>query len=205
MNILILIVGLVAGVPVLLSSFAEIPVITEVAQEFQRWGIILAGFSSFLGVMNLTHVNVSAVRRKKKLASTYDSFVLLVMLWLLIVVGVFFGQSHPIYDFVFQNALKPLSASGFAMLGFFIATAAYRAFRVRNVDAAILLVCGCIMMLANIPIGEMIWGGFPIVSEWIMKTLNGAAMKGIVIGSGIGAIATSVKVLIGLERSHLGG
>ena len=95
-----------------------------------------------------------------------------------------FGQSHPIYDFVFQNALKPLSASGFAMLGFFIATAAYRAFRVRNVDAAILLVCGCIMMLANIPIGEMIWGGFLIVSEWIMKTLNGAAMKGIVIGSG---------------------
>ncbi len=205
MKTLILLAGLVPGIPILLSSFAKIPVISDLAQEFQQWGIILAGFSTFLGVLNLTYVNASAIKRRKKSVDVTGSVVLLVMLWLLIIVGVFYGQSHPVYDFIFENALKPLSASGFAMLGFFIASAAYRAFRVRNVDAAILLVCGFIVMLANIPLGELIWSDLPEVSEWIMSVINGAAMKGIVIGGAIGSIATALKVLVGVERSHLRG
>jgi hypothetical protein len=127
------------------------------------------------------------------------------MLWGLVLTGVFFGQTHPAYDFVFENVLKPLSASGFSMLAFFIASAAYRAFRVRNVDAAILLVCGCLVMLANIPFGEQLWSDLPFVSDWIMRIINGSAMKGIVIGGAIGAIATALKVLVGVERSHLRG
>lgn len=205
MKTLITLAGLIPGIPILLSSFGKIPVITELAQEFQRWGIILAGFSTFLGVLNLTYVNGAAIQRKKKSVDVMGSVVLLVMLWLLIIIGVFFGQSNPIYNFVFENALKPLSASGFSMLAFFIASAAYRAFRVRNVDAIILLVCGFIVMLANIPLGELIWSDFPVVSEWIMSVVNGAAMKGIVIGGAIGAIATALKVLVGVERSHLRG
>lgn len=205
LNTLIAIVGLVAGVPILLSSFAEIPVISDLAQEFQRWGIILAGFSTFLGVLNLTFVNANALRRRKQTGQVIEPVVVLVMLWGLVLTGVFFGQTHPAYDFVFENVLKPLSASGFSMLAFFIASAAYRAFRVRNVDAAILLVCGCLVMLANIPFGELIWSDLPVVSDWIMRIINGSAMKGIVIGGAIGAIATALKVLVGVERSHLRG
>ena len=198
-------IGLVAGVPILLSSFANIPVITEMAQEFQRWGIILAGFAAFLGVLNLTFVNGAAIRRSKNTSDAIDPIVLLTTLWLLTIIGVFFGQMNPVYDYVFENALKPLSASGFSMLAFFISSAAYRAFRVRNVDAAILLVCGFIVMIANIPFGELLWSDFPEVADWIMRIINGAAMKGIVIGGAIGAIATAVKVLTGVERSHLRG
>lgn len=66
MKLLITVAGLISGIPILLSSFATIPVITELAQEFQRWGIILAGFSTFLGVLNLTLVHGSALKRKKE-------------------------------------------------------------------------------------------------------------------------------------------
>lgn len=205
MKLLITVAGLISGIPILLSSFATIPVITELAQEFQRWGIILAGFSTFLGVLNLTFVHGSALKRKKEALDTTGSVVLLGILWLLVIIGVLFGQSNPVYNFVFENALKPLSASGFAMLAFFIASAAYRAFRVRNLDAIILLVCGSIVMLANIPIGRSILPGLPVVSQWIISVLNGAAMKGVVIGGAVGSIATALKVLVGIERSHLRG
>lgn len=205
MRTLILIAGLVSGIPILVSSFAAIPAVSKLAQEFQRWGIILAGFSTFLGVINLTLVNVASVKRTKKPGDKAEPVVLLGIMWLLVAVGVFAGQSNPAYAFLFEYALKPLSASGFAMLAFFIASAAYRAFRVRNADAALLLVCGSIVMVANTPVGKLVWSGFPTVSAWIVSVVNGGAMKGVVIGGAVGAIITSLKVLVGIERSHLRG
>ncbi len=205
MRTAILLVGLISGLPILISSFVTVPVISDLAQEFQRWGVMLAAFSTFLGVLNLTMVNTTALKRTRKPADMAEQVVLLGVMWFLVVVGVFAGQSNPAYNFIFEYALKPLSASGFAMLAFFIASAAYRAFRVRNVDAVLLLACGCIVMIANTPVGKLIWGGFPTVSSWIVNIINGAAMKGTVIGGAAGAIVTSLKVLAGIERSHLRG
>lgn len=205
MRTLVLVAGLVSGIPVLASSFATIPVISDLAQEFQRWGIILAGFSAFLGVLNLTAVNTAALKRSKKVADKAEPSVLLAIMWFMVIIGVFVGQGNLAYNFIFEYALKPLSASGFSMLAFYIASAAYRAFRVRNADAALLLVCGSIVMIANTPVGKFLWSGFPTMSKWIVDIINGAAMKGVVIGGAVGAIVTSLKVLVGIERSHLRG
>lgn len=205
MRTAVLLAGLIAGLPVLASSFVTLPSISGLAQEFQRWGVILAAFSTFLGVLNLTMVNTAALRRTKKPADMTEQVVLLGIMWLMVVIGVTAGQSNSVYNFVFEYALKPLSASGFAMLAFYIASAAYRAFRARNVDAALLLICGCIVMIANTPVGKLVWRDLPTVSNWIVNIINGGATKGTVIGGAIGAIITSLKVLTGIERSHFRG
>ena len=71
-----------------------------------------------------------------------------------------------------------------------------------------LLTAAILVMIARVPIGESI----PIVGDyltpfmnWIMDVPNTAARRAIFIGAALGAVATGLRVILGLERSHLGG
>ena len=60
-------------------------------------------------------------------------------------------------------------------------------------------------MLANVPVGEKIWSQFPAMGEWLMNVPNLAGQRGMLIGAGIGGIASGIRVLLGIERTYLGG
>ena len=98
----------------------------------------------------------------------------------------------------------------FSILAFYIASAAYRAFRVRNVDAAVMLVTAFLLMLGNVPIGEVIWspdgwlGGFAGIKNWILRVPNAAGNRAITLGIFLGTMASQSRMLLGIERRHLG-
>jgi len=74
-----------------------------------------------------------------------------------------------------------------------------------------------IVMLGNVPIGGIFsnWLSFiPIIGthidftalkEWIMSYPSSAAQSAILIGAMLGYISASMKIILGVERSHLGG
>jgi hypothetical protein len=106
-----------------------------------------------------------------------------------------------IYDHVFA----PCNATMFALLAFFVASAAFRAFRARNVEAALLLGSAIIVLLAQAPIGRWITTSLPHLSDWILDILSNGSRRAIIMGAAVGAIATGLRVILGIERSHLGG
>jgi hypothetical protein len=59
-----------------------------------------------------------------------------------------------VFDWVFQNMFVPLDATMFSLLAFYIASAAFRAFRARSFEATALLIAGCIVMIGRVPLGE---------------------------------------------------
>ena len=109
------------------------------------------------------------------------------------------------FKWLFDNVMVPLDATMFALLAFFMASAAYRTFRARTPEATVLLVVAVIVMLGRVPIGEMFYKHMPQISEWFMMVPTVAAKRGILFGVALGSIATSLRIILGIERSHLGG
>ncbi|MDP7423030.1 MAG: hypothetical protein QGH40_14200 [bacterium] len=112
--------------------------------------------------------------------------------------------SNPFF-FIFKHIFEPLSSTMFALLAFFIASAAFRAFRAKSFEASLLLVAAIIVMLGRVPIGRSISPYLPRLAEWIMNFLNTAGQRAIMIGAALGVIAASMKIIIGVDRAYLGG
>ena len=89
-------------------------------------------------------------------------------------------------------------------MAMFVVSAAFRAFRMRNVEATLLLGSAIILMIAAAPMGQALSPGLVDVGQWILDIPNNAGRRAIMMGAAIGAIATSLRIVLGLERSHLG-
>ncbi len=112
------------------------------------------------------------------------------------------------YEYLF----KPLTATMFALLAFYIASAAFRAFRAKNVEAALLLGTAFIILLGRTYAGVWLTQWLPEsspfrienMSVFIGQVFNTAGMRAIMIGIALGVVSTSLKVLLGIDRSYLG-
>lgn len=110
-----------------------------------------------------------------------------------------------LYDFLYS----PLVATMFSILAFYVASAAYRAFRARSVEGTMLLVAAFLVMIGRVSIGYVLYRKvgvpFPWIADWIMGVLNAAGQRAIMIGAALGIVSASLRMLLGLEQTYLGG
>jgi hypothetical protein len=168
-----------------------------------NWDIIIGIFAIILGIASLVHFHLNKIRRKDE-AYQY-SYVLLAGLAFMILAGAFGGaERNGIFlRWGYTGVLNPVSSTMFALLAFYIASAAFRAFRARTVVATILLVSAILVMLGRVPVGEAMIPGIAHVSDWLLNVPNMAAKRAIAIGLGLGGSATALKIVLGIEAPHL--
>lgn len=109
------------------------------------------------------------------------------------------------FDFMYDGIYMALSATIFSLLAFYVASAAFRSFRARNLLSGLLLVSALVVMIGGVPIGGQIWEGLPWLREWIMTWPNTAGQRAIQIGAAIGVIASGLRIIFGVERPYLKG
>jgi len=61
------------------------------------------------------------------------------------------------------------------------------------------------MMLGSVPLSNYIFPKLPSFAEWILTVPNTAAKRGMGFGISLGTLATSLKIILGIERGWLGG
>ncbi|HAD82964.1 MAG: hypothetical protein A2509_12485 [Candidatus Edwardsbacteria bacterium RIFOXYD12_FULL_50_11] len=203
-----LIIVLTLGIFFFFQFFIPSQISTNIYQTTLQWTLVISAFAIVLAVGSLFNHHLLKVRRRKP--HWWNSIVTLMALVVMALLGIFgrvkgLESLGELYHTLFLYVQAPMDSAMFAILAFYMASAAYRAFRARSQEAALLLISGFIVMLGVIPFGSMIWSKIPDIAEWIMMVPNMAAKRGILFGIGLGMTATSLKIILGIERSWLGG
>jgi hypothetical protein len=203
----------VIGVFMLLSFFVPHHVVSVPADFLQQCAVIVVAFGYVLGGANAVRVNLEGIARRQP--DWPYKLVLVVTLAATVVVGLVEGrhwqESTTVSMFLYNQVYSPMQATMFALLAFFIASAAFRAFRVRTVEAGLLAVAALIVMLGRVPVGDQLTSWLPesvrlgAMQDWIMNVPQNAAKRAILMGAALGVMATGLRVILGIERSYLGG
>lgn len=181
----------------------------KVSQDFYDWYMdwlkAMSPFGVILGIMSITMAHTARIQRR--VANWPYSIVTLFGMYFTASSGFIWGtQEGTPYMWIFRNIQMPMGATMFALLAFYIASAAYKAFRARSAEATVLLVAAVIVMLGQVPIGVAMFGeGITDITQWILDVPNLASKRGIALGVGLGMVATSLRILLGIERTYLGG
>jgi hypothetical protein len=119
-------------------------------------------------------------------------------------------------EMLFMNVQFPLGATMFGLLAAYLVSAAYRAFRVRTFDAAVLTAMAALVVITQVPTGQFLGGMFgeggramganvdSVLTEartWSLLVVNNAVQTAVGFGAFVGAIAMALRVWLSLDRT----
>jgi len=203
----------VIGIFMILSFFVPHHLVGVPADFLQQCAVIVVAFGYVLGGANALRVNLEGIARRQP--DWPYKLVLVISLTATVVVGLADGrrwqEPGTASMFLYNQMYSPMQGTMFSLLAFFIASAAFRAFRIRTVEAGLLAAAALIVMLGRVPVGDALTSWLPesirmsAVQEWIMNVPQNAAKRAILMGAAMGVMATGLRVILGIERSYLGG
>lgn len=189
-------VAISVGVLVLLDLFFN----TRISFFLILWASIVVAFALLLGVINLFQVHLDKIRTRQK--GWPYSAVLIIAFAIAFIVGLA-GPDSAGGQNIFEYVLRPLESTFFALLAFFIASAAYRAFRIKDFETFLMVAFAIIVLLGQVPAGFQLWSEFPLVKEWVLRVPTLAGTRGILLGVALGTIATGLRILLGADRPYV--
>ena len=224
-----LLLAIIAGFVMIVAFF--IPFTQGWGEDVLVWFDVLAGIAFILGGGNLlkVHLKKCSDRGSGWAYSVITIIAFLLTLYFgLMKIGVHPNPNHPDmpwsghyreigspFWWLFEYAFKPLQATIFAMLAFYVASAAFRAFRAKNIEAILLLVTAFIILLGRTAAGVYLTDfisdtgpfrglRFENLTKYLMDVFNTAGNRAIMIGIALGTASVSLKILLGVDRSYLG-
>jgi hypothetical protein len=194
----LVICGVCGGI-VIADYFVNVPGLRLVASEVTGWVLGLAAYALMLGVINIVLRSYRSVARRTTGVWYFDAWSLLIMC-AFVVVGLAEGVGGAHISWMYNNISLPIESTLFALTGFYYGSACYRAMRVRNWEATVLIVCALFVIMSNAPIGAAVSSVFPTIGGWIMTVVNLSGNRAFIMGAAVGAAVTGVRVLLGRER-----
>lgn len=206
-----ILIAMITGCAMVIREFIPHWPFNILNRTFQDWYMVVACFAIILGVGSLLTVHLKKISRRQ--AGWGYSVVLIISF----VAIVFFGMAGGIsekgvgflgqgFNWMFEYMYNSLQSTMFSILAFFVASAAYRAFRARTPEATLLLLAAFVVMLGRVTVGEYVpFINLPLITDWIMDFPNTAGQRAVMIGIGLGIVSTSLRIILGIEKSYLGG
>jgi len=189
-----------SGMLLILDAFVRDPLVQLTAKTLTTWVVIMTGVTVGVGLVSASNTHVSRVRRRS--SGWYNSVVLLITMFIVFLVGITLGTNYVVYRFIFDNVLVTSSAVVYGLLGFFVLSATYRAFSVRNREAIAMFLTTIITTLGTLIIGQYL--GIGPLSSWFFDVLSLGPNRGLLLTVFVGGFAFMLRLLIGRERRWIG-
>lgn len=197
------VVMFVLGVFFVLQYYVPHPAVQEPASLIKQWKQPLNAFIIFAALFGLVAFHGRRISKKER--GWGYSAVTLASMAAMIFVGMVYGvEDGGLFSKWFEYLITPIEATVFSLLAFFIASAAFRAFRARTTGATVLLVSASVVMLGLIPAVEKAVPALSDAAAFLLEYPNTAAKRAVIIGVALGAISVALKTIIGVDRSILG-
>jgi len=212
-----LFIMLVCGVFMAVQFFVPHELPALVYANMNKTVQVVGAVALVLGIVSLLSLHFAKINKRQP---GYGYSYILIFFFLVMAASGFLPQKVNLGGFLghggreegsffinlYNYVLTPVQATMFALLAFFIASAAFRAFRARSVIATLLLLTAVVVMVGRVPIGPFVLGDWiSDLADWIMAVPNAAAKRAVIVGVGLGILSLSLKMVLGMERAWLGG
>lgn len=198
-----IIVAFACALTVILANFINFDLLTTISGDIKNFSSIIAGFALFLGLIGILRLHANNVMKKTSVSPYSASLLVVLLIYLL--VGLGYGQQSTEFKWIYNTIYGPLTATTYALLAFWVCSAAYRAFTMKSIESAILVITGLLVFFGVTPLSAAISPVFPAANTFISNVLNVAGRRGMDIGIGIGILAFGFRIILGIERSWMGG
>lgn len=193
----------VAGVISILGFFTR-GTFADMAGTLAQWVAVLVGFALLVGLGNLMKVHIG--RAVKREAGWLYSLIVVGSALTVVALGLLggVGPGDASVAWVFQWIYQPLGAAIFSLLAFFLTTALFRALHVKSAEAIVLLIIALIVIIGQAPFSatspvDMVASA----KDWLLDYPALAGIRAIILGVAFGAVATSLRALLGFDRTYL--
>jgi hypothetical protein len=195
--------AIAAGLVVLLGYFIELPLLISARAVLLQWAVILTGIALLVGIVNLGRVHWHKVRSAQ--AGSVYSVILLVALILTLLLAGYSGPTAGMSLWIFKYIQLPIETSLMALLAIILAYAAARLFYRRlNIFTLIFVVTALLVILGSISFPLIDFAFLRYLRVWISQVLATAGARGILLGIGLGIVATGLRILMGADRPYGG-
>lgn len=106
-----------------------------------------------------------------------------------------------LYDLLYSGLFIQLGSAMFALLGVYIAAAAYRAFRIKTFESALMMTAALIVMLGQIAFGKHLYEGMPGLRQWLLEVPSSAAFRAIRLGAAVAGLMLAIRMWLSIESS----
>lgn len=220
-------IAIIAGFAMLFSAF--FPHTETLGETFGDVFNVVAAIAYVLGAGSLAKINLAKISRRDQGWGYAAVTLICFAITLIIGLGKFGVHPNPqfaalpwsgekdaegsAFGWIYEFGLVPITSTMFALLAFYVASAAFRAFRAKNIEAILLLSTAFIVLLGRTFAGVVLTGWLPDwasglrlenLSVYIMQVFNTAGNRAIIIGIALGVTATSLRILLGVDRSWMG-
>ena len=186
------------------------PYVTGVSQINQ----VLLAFAGGVGIFSLINVHTRSIFRQR--TGWGFSLTLLAALFSIAIFGIL-KEVRPnsynvgMYSLLFDGALQKLQSAMFSIISFYIVSASYRAFRIRSVEATLLLASAFLIIMGQVPLGQALTAWLPtdgfassfrleVIRDWILTRISSPALLAVELGLGVGLLSTAIRLWLSLER-----
>lgn len=195
----IAVIVLLALEPLPIPGLTLPPQLTVIGQVLIRIVIVTSALMLIVGTANLLRVNLREIRTRRA------PYAIVTIVTLITILSVYVANRSGTpgivsTSLIFEVTQTAVESALVGMSFFLLVYAAYRLTKRRLTVWNMLFLTGTLIVLLGIhPITGL--GLFSVVANWLLQVPVNAAVRGLLIGVGLGIVVVGVRTLIGADRT----